>query len=596
MSLRTTKDAYLGLDAPSADEWAEWHRAMRNERRGFRDYADPATDWSDATFRQFFLFMYDASFFDGAYRTAKLIEEWRARFGRIDSVLLWQGYPRLGFDRRTQFDFYREMPGGLAGLRRDVSDVFHAAGIRVFVDFNPWAKEDEGARYEELAEIVAVLDADGVMLDTMAEAPDALEAAVRARRPGVVFAPELRPRDEDLGRYRQAWAQWAEVGEGPSIPRHRWLVPRHRQLTIRRWDRSRRGDIVYSFWSGSGLLLWDNIFGVWNPYDRADRRLIAETAAVLDRYEDLFVHGEWEPLVPTGVPGLDANRWSLGDRSITTFRNRTSSRLSCPAEGAAFWGDRPEVEPHGVQAIVIDSDERIRAARAHFGALGRRADVDLPRYEERTVSIVSGFAAGATPSAAAPPGDFVELPGGEFTMRIRHKRRECGCYPLGASEDAMWGWYYEDEIAHEIAVTLAPFAIRQTVVTPAELRELVAATGYAWPDVTRVSLTDARAYAAWRGERLPTEAEWQYAAERGALGRTDRAWELTESEHFDGHTRFVMLRGGAPLPPGESEWLPERGPRPHDSHVKYILMGGDLDRSAAIAFRTVSAAASSTRR
>jgi hypothetical protein len=592
--MRSTKDAYLGLEAPSTGEWAEWHRALLEERRRFRDYADPSTDWSDATFRQFFLFMYDASFFDGEYRTAALIEEWRARFGRVDSVLLWQGYPRLGFDRRTQFDFYRDMPGGLAGLRREVSDVFHAAGIRVFVDFNPWAKEDDGARYEELAEIVAALDADGVMLDTMAEAPDALEAAVRARRPGVVFAPELRPRDEDLGRYRQAWAQWADLGEGPSIPRHRWLVPRHRQLTIRRWDCSRRGDIVYSFWSGSGLLLWDNIFGAWNPYDRADRRLIAETAALIDRYEDLFVHGEWEPLIPTGVPGLDANRWTLGDRSITTFRNRTSSPLGCPSEGASFWGERREVEPHGVQAVVIDSDERIREARTHFEELSRRADVDLPTYDERTprpMLVVPDF---ATPRSPSP--DFAELPGGDFTMRVRHERRECGCYPLGASEDAMWGWHYQDEIAHEIPVTLPPFAIRRTTVTPAELREFVAATGHAWPDVTRVSLADARAYAAWRGERLPSEAEWQYAAEQGALGPTDRAWELTESEHFDGHTRFAMLRGGAPLPPGESEWLPARGPRPHDSHAKYILIGAELDRSETISFRTVSAAASSTRR
>lgn len=585
--LATTPDAYLGLEAPSPEAWAEWLAAMRDERARLaaRDYADPSTDWSDATFRQLFLFMYDASFFDGAYRTAALVEEWRARFGRVDSVLLWQGYPRIGFDRRTQFDFYRDMPGGLAGLRRDVCDVFHAANIRVFVDFNPWAKEDNGASYEELAEIVAALDADGVMLDTMTSAPEELARAVRARRPGVVFAPELRPSDDALAHYRQAWAQWADVGKGPSIPRHRWLVPRHRPFTIRRWDHSRRADIVYSFWSGSGLLLWDNVFGSWNPYDRADRRLIAETAALLDRYGDLFVHGEWEPLIPTGIPGLDANRWTLGERSITTLRNRTASSLPCPFGGSRFWsGDG--VEPHGVQALVVDTEDGIREARAHFEALSRRADVDLPAYDERTPRPRLVVPA---PAKRAIDPSFVELAGGDFVMRIRHKRRESGCYPLGASDDAMWGWYYEDEIAHEIPVKVAPFAIRRTTVTAAELRAFVAATGHDWPDVTRVGLADARAYAAWRGERLPTEAEWQFAAERGVLGATDRSWELTESEHHDGHTRFVMLRGGAPLPPGESEWLPARGPRPHDSHAKYILMGADaaLDRSPTLAFRTV---------
>ncbi|MFO0742027.1 MAG: SUMF1/EgtB/PvdO family nonheme iron enzyme [Labilithrix sp.] len=604
MILRATKDAYLGLEAPSPEAWTEWHHAMLEERAraGVRDYDDPTTDWSDRTFRQFFLFMYDASFFaSGAYQTAALVERWRARFGRVDSVLLWHAYPRLGFDARGQFDFYRDMPGGLDRLRQDVSDVLHAAGIRVFVDYNPWAEPSGEAGYAELGEIVATLDADGVMLDTMTSAPEALARSVRARRPGVVFAPELRPCDEDLAVYRQAWAQWADVGDGPSVPRHRWLVPRHRQLTIRRWDRSRRGDIVYSFFNGSGLLLWDNVFGAWNPYDRADRRLIAETAAVLDRYEELFVHGTWEPLIPTGVPGLDANRWTLGGRSITTLRNRTGRSLAWSGDGQAFWGDRTRqtdrgrvtVEPFGVQAVVVDPDAA--DALAHFDALSRRADVELPDDDERTPR--PRLVTAPRVVATAIPPDFAPLPGGDFTMKIRHRRRECGCYPLGATDAAMWGWNYEDVIEHEIPVSLPPYAIRRGPVTNAEFRAFVRATGHAWPDrggkdaapVTYVSLSDARAFAAWRGERLPSEAEWQLAADTLGLA-AGGPWELTESEHTDGHTRFVMLRGGAPLPPGESEWLPERGPRPNDSHVKYLLLDDALDRSETISFRTVVSA------
>jgi hypothetical protein len=138
--------------------------------------------------------------------------------------------------------------------------------------------------------------------------------------------------------------------------------------------------------------------------------------------------------------------------------------------------------------------------------------------------------------------------------------------------------------------------------------------------VTYVSLADARAFAAFQGHRLPLEAEWQWAAEgagcahrfpwgnderrfanelrpadettatpQGVMGLAGNAWELTESEHTDGHTRFVMLRGGVFLRPGTSEWLVARAVRPNDSHAKYILLSDGLDRSEAISFRTVRA-------
>ena len=666
MTLRTTPDAYIGLDAPSAEEWDAWYRAMLRERDGLDIAYDPSTDWSDSTFRQMFLFMYDEAFYRRGYRTRELVDRWRTMFGRVDSVLLWQGYPRLGFDTRGQFDFYRGMPGGLSKLRTDVVDVFHRHGVRVFLDYNPWAP----GTYDELGEIVAALDADGVMLDTLPSAPESLEQAVSQRKRGVVFAPELRPDAAYLPRYRQAWAQWSDIGDvhTPSIFRHAWLSPRHRQFMIRRWDESRKQDIVYSFFNGTGLLLWDNIFGTWNPYSREDRRLIAETAAILDDYGELFVHGDWLPLIPTGVSGLDANRWNLGTRALLTLRNRTQEPLAYrlpEEEGSyfAFWPEHPEppehpehrdralrggdtvtVAPNGIQAVVRDSATEAQRALAHFERLGQRADVDGEGYDERRPH----------PRPIPPPvvsrpramANLIEIPAGDFQMRIRHERRECGCYATGATDNALWGWFYKDILEHVLPCSMKRFAIRATAVTNADFLAFVHAAHYRPKDdehflehlrehgtlpntvdgeqgqkpVTFVSLDDARAYAAWHGQRLPTEAEWQWAAEgagaghlypwgneprsfpselqpaaipetatpHGVMGLSGNAWEFTESEFSDGHTRFVMLRGGVFLPPAETEWIVSRGARPNDYHAKYILLADGLDRSETVSFRTAA--------
>ena len=121
-------------------------------------------------------------------------------------------------------------------------------------------------------------------------------------------------------------------------------------------------------------------------------------------------------------------------------------------------------------------------------------------------------------------------------------------------------------------VELARFAIAEREVTNHEFQrfrdetayepvrgERFALAGRGRPDspVTHVELDDARAYAAWAGFRLPTEDEWQVAAEAGILGFSEpQVWNLTRRAQ-DGRTRFVIVQGGSapqPASTGTSRW------------------------------------------
>ncbi len=78
------------------------------------------------------------------------------------------------------------------------------------------------------------------------------------------------------------------------------------------------------------------------------------------------------------------------------------------------------------------------------------------------------------------------------------------------------------------------------------------------------------------------------ASPYGVLDLAGNVWELTESERDDGHTRYVILRGGSHLAIDGSFWYVASGAQPCDVHEKMLLCGPKMDRCANVGFRCVT--------
>lgn len=192
-------------------------------------------------------------------------------------------------------------------------------------------------------------------------------------------------------------------------------------------------------------------------------------------------------------------------------------------------------------------------------------------------------------------------------------------------------------------VDLPAYQIQRYPVTNAQYMTFVRETGYCPSDgdnflkhlrggmlpeqenlpVVYVSQQDAAAYADYLGAALPTQAQWQFAAEGPerlkwpwgntfdpekangdgpALTSVDRypqgkspfglmdmcgnAWEWTREIMDDGMHCFALLRGGSHYR-AEHFWHMEGGCYPNQAHQKMPLLSGNLNRAATVSFRCV---------
>jgi len=546
--------------------WLTDVRNWRMERRirvGLNDaeYLRPELAWTQSSFVQPQLMVHDRFFYDTAkqqYTIDRYLADTVARYGGIDSVLVWPTYPNIGIDDRNQYDLFHDMPGGIAGVKSFV-DAFHRKGVKVMFPTMLW---DQGTRMqgepdaEALSKELIDAGADGINGDTLQGMPMSFRnASDKLGRP-LALEPELGPSSDEMLNYNNmTWGYW-KYDFVPTLSRYKWLEPRHMVHISNRWQHDHTDDLQHAFFNGIGFESWENIWGIWNQMTPRDAEALRRISKIDRAQSKLLGSSAWEPHGLVRNFGVFTSKWpGADDTALWTIVNRnhyavSGRQLTVPhTDGLRYfdlWNGvelkpnregqhdvlRFSMESDGFGAVLAISTAPSKELVGTLREMKKLAEKPLNSYSHEWKVLPQHVVAVATtkPTKAIPVG-MKAIPSANFVFRINGVEIE------GTNDDGVDVQYAGEASPrryHEVEIQIPAFYIDTYEVTNAEFKKFLDATHYKPADdhnflknwangmapagaeslpVTWVSIEDARTYAAWAGKRLPREWEWQYAAQ-----------------------------------------------------------------------------------
>lgn len=373
-------DHEQGIEPPSnVGDWAQWILTMskwrdhqlqdQNVGSDFSHYESERTKKSSATYVTVQTMIHDANLYDpvkNEWTASKYLNDLKERFGGVDQVLIWAGYPNVGVDTRSNFDLMEDLPGGTKGAVQALKTA--DPNIMVQLPYKPWDIATNGLGQGDAAKMAKLLKdsgADGINMDTMSSATDSVQHRPLDILPEFFDAAEeagvhditIEPEKALDGTYllnvtNQGWTYSLQNKQNglynaffsPPVSSQKMLQRRSMPHVCGRWSKQRSEEILTAFFNGVGYTAWENIWGIWNGVHERDGELLRRATSILRHFHPLLSDPTvaWLPHYPVkGRGDVFASKFVGEDKELLLL---ISSAGSEPAAAVEFY--MPTVEDH----------------------------------------------------------------------------------------------------------------------------------------------------------------------------------------------------------------------------------------------------------
>ena len=324
-------------------DWPRWReqlvrwRAEARDRLGFDDtlYDRPDMAWASRRYVVSQVWLWDELLYDWdthRFTPDRLLSDARERFGGFDGVVLWHAYPVIGTRRPEPVGLLprrrRARPAGRRPARGRGQGVRRLQPVGHRHPAVPRRRRPSWPRWSPSSRST------GSSSTPSRRVGPSCSTGSPPPRAGVAVEGESTLPLERLADHPLSWAQWFADSPTPGVVRSHWFERRHQMHHVRRWHRDHAEELQSAWLNGMGVMVWEVVFGVWVGWSDRDAQTLRRMARAQRALHDLFVDGDWTPLVHLGEPvcaaGVFGSTFTSPSERVTALVNRSTTEATVP--------------------------------------------------------------------------------------------------------------------------------------------------------------------------------------------------------------------------------------------------------------------------